>query len=150
MYALTNFLISQIPRSFDPNDKLAPAGFGAGHFIQADDSLAYTIRFENQPDATAPAQQVVIIDTLDADLDLDTFELTEIAFADQQITVPPGLDHYEATLPIRANDSNILVEVRAALDRERRILTFTLEAIDPQTGYRPEDPLTGRRSHAVR
>jgi len=134
---------SDIPRSGDPNDKLFPSGFGDAQFIQSDESLAYTIRFENMPEATAPAQLIVITDTLDADLDLDTFELTEIGFADQQVTVPLGLDHYETTVPIQANGSDILVEVRAALDRQTRVFTLTLQAIDPNTGWMPDDPLTG-------
>ena len=140
---LTIHFLSLIPRSRDPNDKLAPTGFGDAAFIQADNSLAYTIRFENQPAATAPAQQVIITDALDADLALDTFELTEIAFADQRITVPPGLDHYEATIPIQANGADILVEAQSVLDRDSRIFTLTLQAIDPVTGWMPDDPFTG-------
>ena len=142
-YTALNLLQSLLARSFDPNDKLTSAGFGDLGFIRADQSLAYTIRFENQPDATAPAQQVVITDTLDVDLDLNTFELTEIAFADQQITVPPGLDHYEVTLPIKANSVDIYVDVHAALDRETRKITLSLQAIDPETGWMPDDPLIG-------
>ena len=134
---------TNIARSSDPNDKLAPAGSGDAAFVAADTLLDYTIRFENKPDAKAPAQQIIITDVLDSDLDLDTLELTEIYFADQRITVPPGLDQFATTLPIRANDSDILVEIAAGVDRETRELTFTLYAIDPQTGWFPDEPLTG-------
>jgi RHS repeat-associated protein len=142
-FTLTRVLISQIPRSFDPNDKLTLAGFGNAVYIQTDSSLAYTVRFENQPEAAAPAQQVIITDTLALDLDLDTFELTEIVFADRQIAVPPGLDHYETAVPFEANGVSILVDVAAALDRESRTFTLTLQAIDPLTGWTPDDPLIG-------
>ena len=37
--------------------------------------------FENKSEATAPARLVSITDTLDPNLDLNTFELFEIAFA---------------------------------------------------------------------
>ncbi len=75
----------------DANDKLGPGGFGDGGFIQPDAPLAYQALFENEADATAPAREVVVTDTLDANLDLDTFELTEITFAnnDQAIEIRP-------------------------------------------------------------
>ncbi len=57
----------------------------------------YQIDFENSPTATAPAQQVVITDTLDPNLDLNTFQLTEIALRRHGLVDPgrqPGLsDH---------------------------------------------------------
>jgi len=134
---------SQIVGSFDPNDKLAPAGYGDAAFVQADGSLAYTIRFENKSDATAPARQIVVTDTLDANLNLDTFELTDITFANQTILTRPGLNHYETTVPMTANGTSILVDVQASLDRETREVTLTLRAIDQTTGWFPEDPLVG-------
>src|SRR5262249_58058205 len=47
-------------RSRDPNDKLSPAGYGGQSYTQATGYLDYQIRFENQTDAIAPAQEVVI------------------------------------------------------------------------------------------
>lgn len=134
---------SQTVSSFDPNDKLAPAGFGDAAFAQADGALAYTIRFENKSDATAPARQIVVTDTLDADLNLDTFVLSEIAFGNQVITIPIGLKSYETAVPMTANGTSILVEVEAAIDRDTRQLTLALRAVDPATAWFPEDPLVG-------
>jgi RHS repeat-associated protein len=129
--------------SFDPNDKLGPGGFGAAGFILPDGALAYQVRFENESDATAPAREIIVTDTLAPNLDLDTFELTEIAFADQSISVPPGFNHSETTVPIKANGTDLLVSVQAALDRPSRTFTLHLQAIDPATGWFPEDPLLG-------
>ena len=129
--------------SIDPNDKLAPEGFGAFDFVQADNSLAYQILFENKPIATAPAQKILVTDTLDPNLDLATFTLTGITFADQTIAIPAGLDHYETTLPIKANGVDLIAEVNASLDRATHTFTFTLQAIDPATGWLPDDPLLG-------
>ncbi len=58
--------------SLDPNDiSVAPRGFGERGMIATEDStLAYTIRFQNIGDA--PARDVVILDTLDEDLDVNT------------------------------------------------------------------------------
>ncbi len=50
-------------------------------------TLAYTVRFENHSDATAPTREIVITDILETDLDADSFEVFETAFADQRISV---------------------------------------------------------------
>ncbi|MFN0129107.1 MAG: RHS repeat-associated core domain-containing protein [Verrucomicrobiales bacterium] len=151
-----------IVRSSDPNDKLGPSGYGSAGYLPAGGVMTYQIRFENQPSATAPAQRVTVTDTLDPDLDLSTFEWTEIAFANQVIPVPAGLSQYTASLaftvanqtltplgdasvfgtgPLPANA--LVVELIAALDSATRVMTFTLSALDPATGWAPEDPLTG-------
>jgi hypothetical protein len=140
---LNSLFISWLARrSFDPNDKLAPAGYGDAAFIQSDNSLPYTVRFENQADA-GTAREIVVTDVLDANLDLDSFEITEIAFADQRIAVPSGLSHYETTVAIKDNGTPIRVEVTADLDRDTRQFTLTLRAVDPVTGWSPEDPTIG-------
>ena len=79
-FAALRFL-SRFIRAWDPNDKLAPTGFGDAAYIQANSSLSYEVRFENESTATAPARLITVTDTLDPNLDLSTFELTEIDFA---------------------------------------------------------------------
>jgi uncharacterized repeat protein (TIGR01451 family) len=133
---------SQPVGSFDPNDKLAPAGYGDAHFVTGDTLLPYQIRFENKSDATAPAQKIVVTDTLDEDLDLNTFELTAIAFAEHTILIPPGLNHYEATVPINPEGHDLLVQIDAALDFDTRELTLTMLAVDPATGWLPQDVIS--------
>lgn len=60
--------------SYDPNDKkVIPAGIGAQGFIKREDSLLhYTIRFQNT--GTYYAQNVVILDSLDSDVDPGSIE----------------------------------------------------------------------------
>ncbi|MDV7396849.1 hypothetical protein RZS08_35955, partial [Arthrospira platensis SPKY1] len=54
--------------SFDPNDKQgAPLGFGSEHLIGRGVEIEYLIRFQNT--GTAPAKDVVILDTLSQSLD---------------------------------------------------------------------------------
>lgn len=61
--------------SYDPNDKnVDPAGVGAPHFVEMDSWLNYQIRFQNT--GTDTAFTVVIVDTLDAALDKNTFSIT--------------------------------------------------------------------------
>ncbi|MCF6268192.1 MAG: T9SS type A sorting domain-containing protein [Melioribacteraceae bacterium] len=60
--------------SWDPNEKVAPAGFGEGGFITTAGRMEYQILFENKKEATAPAWKIVIIDTLSDNLDPTTVE----------------------------------------------------------------------------
>jgi PKD repeat protein len=62
--------------SIDPNDKLAyPEGEGLSHAIKPDQRLAYTIQFENKPEATAEAIYIRVVDTLDQNLDWGTLAI---------------------------------------------------------------------------
>jgi uncharacterized repeat protein (TIGR01451 family) len=60
--------------SWDPNDKQGtPAGIGEDGKILPNTQLSYTIRFQNT--GTAPAVNVVLIDTLTSELVLETFDM---------------------------------------------------------------------------
>lgn len=59
---------------------IGPPGYGDARFISLKTPLNYKIRFENDPNATAPAQHVIILHTLDQDLDIRTFRITGFGF----------------------------------------------------------------------
>jgi len=62
--------------AFDPNNKIINTlGCGPQHYIESHDTLAYTINFQNI--GQAPAQLVIIRDTLDNDLDISTLTLLD-------------------------------------------------------------------------
>ncbi|HKR05018.1 MAG TPA: T9SS type A sorting domain-containing protein [Bacteroidia bacterium] len=66
--------------SFDPNDKhVQPPGVQAPHYTLFSEDLYYTIRFQNTGNDTA--FRVIIYDTLDADLDFNTFEFISSSHA---------------------------------------------------------------------
>lgn len=115
------------PHTQDPNDKIGPGGSGDSAFVQSDGVLPYQVDFENVPTANAPVKQVVVTDQLDENLDLNSFQLSEIDFANQTITIPPRLDRYQTQVPFDANGTMIVVDVRATLDRSLRKLTLTLQ-----------------------
>ncbi len=64
-----------IAASFDPNDKsVSPTGFGVdGNILLQDSVLDYTIRFQNT--GNAPAQNIVVVDTLTQKLDPSTIKI---------------------------------------------------------------------------
>ncbi len=67
-------LIQVILASFDPNDKqVSPVGNGTQGYVLHGQKLTYTVRFQNTGNDTAFT--VLIRDTLDTDLDIETFTL---------------------------------------------------------------------------
>jgi hypothetical protein len=62
--------------SIDPNDKSAlPKGKGTDKSIDHDQKLSYLVQFENKPEATAEAIYVLVVDTLDPNLNWATLEM---------------------------------------------------------------------------
>ena len=59
-------------RSWDPNEKIGPRGLGDAGFVTRFGRIPYVIRFENKKEATDAAYEIVIVDTLEADLDPET------------------------------------------------------------------------------
>ena len=87
---------------------------------------------------------VTVTDTLAPDLDLSTFELTEIDFANQAIFVPPGLDSYSTSVPMTTpTGASIVVSVHASLDHSTRAWSLVLQVLDPVTGSYSDDPSVG-------
>ena len=74
--------------SQDPNSKTGGSGYGQAGYIAANSPLPYQVDFENDPTATAPAQQVVVTDQLDPSLDWKTLQFTAVGFGDNIITDP--------------------------------------------------------------
>ncbi len=129
--------------SRDPNDKVGPAAYGEAGFVQSGSTFYYKVRFENVADANGPAQQVLITDTLDPNFDLSTFELIEIVFGTNTITLQPGIGHYEGWEVLGTGDGFILADVQASLNPLTRKFTLALTAVDPVTGWFPADPFAG-------
>lgn len=129
---------------FDPNDIVGPAGVGSQHHILPNQMLNYTVRFENLPDASAPAQEVYVTHPLDEDLDLATFELDRVGFADVSISVPSGLQSYRTMIDSQNLDGSPLrVDISAELDIESRTVLWTFLSVDPFTGSYPPGVFDG-------
>ncbi len=60
--------------SWDPNEKIGPAGYGAQNYISSSGRMNYQILFENKKEATAPAWKIVIVDTLQSEFNPETLE----------------------------------------------------------------------------
>ncbi len=129
-------------RPRDPNDITGPASFGDAHWIAAGDTLAYTIRFENAADASAPAQEVVVTQQLDADLDWRSFRVDDFGFGDQRIQQDGKAAFYGKRLDFSAT-RGFMLDVAASIDVSTGIVTWKLTTIDPATGEVPTDAQLG-------
>jgi RHS repeat-associated protein len=129
--------ITQTSASQDPNEKTGPAGYGATDFVLPAGTFGYRIDFENATNAVAPAQQVVITDPLDANLDPRTFALTAIGFSDQVIPVPDGSQYFQTIVPVTVGDIPLEVWIEAGIDLPTARVFAVLWTIDPLMGLPP-------------
>ncbi len=67
----------EVVGSYDPNDKQVSHEVIGDEFLDEESPLKYTIRFQNT--GTFYAERVVIVDTIDADLDINSLNITAIS-----------------------------------------------------------------------
>jgi len=124
----------------DPNEKEGPPGYGPQAFVPEKQALPYTVDFENVPTATAWAREVTITDQLSPNLDWRTFQLGEVAFGDEVIQVPQRRPFYAGDVAL---PDGLICRINAGIDIQTGLVTWTLMAIDPETGEMPESPAVG-------
>ncbi len=131
----------------DPNEKLGPSGAGPIQNIEGEQEISYIVFFENKSSASAPAQQVVVVDQLDPDLDWSTFQPSGIAFGDQvfAVTGQNGSFATRAVLPDYRAEVNQTwwMDISAEIDYQTGTVRWTFTTLDPLTGLAPADPLAG-------
>ncbi len=130
----------------DPNAKFGPAGYGSQGFIaNAASPLPYRVDFENDPTATAPAQQVVVADQLDPNLDWKTLQFTAVGFGDNIITISANTQHFQATVPMTYNGQTFDVDIELGLiaNTGGEEVFARFQSIDPNTNLPPSNVLTG-------
>jgi hypothetical protein len=130
--------------SFDPNDKLGPGGWAEERFYRPTVGTPYTVRFENLDTATFPAQEVVIVDTLDTEaFDLSTFAFGPIRWGvDGEVVPPPGAQAFETEVSL-APEFDATLLITAALETETGRATWHFVTLDNGTGDLPEDGTVG-------
>jgi len=117
-------------------------GFGAAAYVPGEQLTSYRVDFENDPEATSPAQYVRVTDQLSTNLDWATFEVTEVGFGDEFIAVPRGMAHFETVVAMTQNDQDFEVHIRVGIDQATGLITAQFMSLDPDTGL-PPDVLTG-------
>ncbi len=140
--SLASLIVSAVT-GHDPNEKVGPSGIGIARFVRNSEPIPYAIYFENLETATAPAQEVVVADTLDTTkVDVSTVALGPIRFGSHVLAPPLGSTSFLGTLDLRPS-TNLVVKVDVRLDSGAGVITWRLSSIDPDTGAPPKDPLAG-------
>ncbi|MFP4528491.1 MAG: PKD domain-containing protein [Candidatus Kapaibacterium sp.] len=125
--------------SFDPNEIVGPPGFTDKNYLNTD-AFSYTIFFENKESATAPAQEVVIVDTLDSErFDFSTFAFGMFAFGGHTYMPLPGLQEFTLDIDQPDNSMNI-VRVNAVFDPETGLARWQFITLDKSNMALTEDP----------
>ena len=131
-----------VVRPSDPNDIVGPQSFGADHWTSSSNALPYTIHYENQASATAPAQQVTITQTLDSDLNTNSFRLGDFGWGDIYVDVQDGTSFYIDRIDL-TETRGYMVDVMAGVDVAKHEVFWSFTTIDPNTGEIPVDPTIG-------
>ncbi len=125
--------------SFDPNEIVGPSGYKNENYLNKE-NFSYTIFFENKASATAPAQEVVILDTLAAGkYDLESFTFGSFSFGGDYYNPLPGLKEFTLDIPLENGNTNI-VRVNANFDAQTRVAYWQFITLDPETMQLTEDP----------
>lgn len=136
--------------SLDPNSKTGPLGIGPHHYLTGNAALPYTITYENEPTASAPAQRVVITDQLDPTrLSLSSFQFGPINFGSEQVIPPAGENPFNYTVQsyiVGGNTVNVQISATNNVDSfspDYGKVTWVFQCLDPNTGLPPTSPLIG-------
>jgi uncharacterized repeat protein (TIGR01451 family) len=140
-----------VVRPIDPNDKVGPMGQGAQHLISARDAIEYTVNFENMVTATAPVQELVVVDYLDPNLDWSTFQFTELAYGSRQVSMAgegntlefASRDFPGASDMMGTTEGQMAVDISASVNTQTGRVEWRLRAVDTATDQFPEDALAG-------
>ncbi|MCH8125576.1 T9SS type A sorting domain-containing protein [candidate division KSB1 bacterium] len=135
--------------SLTPEDKFGPKGYNitdsssnsVQRYTAMAEAFSYRIDFWNKEDATAPAQEVFIVDTLDANFDDTTLKFRQTGFLRWSVELEGG-HYFNVDVDMRP-DFDLIVNVEGKYDQDSRELRWTFRSLDPATGKLPEDPLAG-------
>jgi RHS repeat-associated protein len=132
----------EVVQSRDPNAIIGPAGVPAKKWVSVKDVMPYTILYENDAKATAPAKYVKIQYPIDPKQDPGTFYLGSFGFNNQTFNIPPNSPSYSTRLDVR-DSLGLFVDVTAGLDVTTNKAFWEFQSIDPTTLLPPTNPLAG-------
>lgn len=134
--------VFNILASSDPNEKYGTEGYSEENYIRPGQFLHYSITFENMDTATAPANEVYILDTLDVQkLDTTSFEWVSFSVGDSVYAMNSKERDYITDVDLRP-DKNIILRVEALLD-STGVVSVKFSSLDTLTYELTENILDG-------
>ncbi len=130
--------------SYDPNDKVGYRSPSGSRYFNADkNNFTYVINFENMATATAPAQEVVVADTLDENyFDIHSFKAGYIKIGSKIVPAPYDVQNHTWEVDMRPA-MDLRTKVELTYDNSTGIAQWHFITIDPETDSIPIDPLVG-------
>lgn len=126
----------------DPNAIIGPDGQPTKHWVSVHDRLPYTVLYENDKTASAPAKFVRVTSPIEPKQDAATFQLGSFGFNNQTFAVPPITASYYQRLDCR-DSLGLYVDITAGYDQINNVAFWEFQSIDPITLLPPSDPLKG-------
>lgn len=118
--------------SVDPNSITGPGNNNDDIWQKPGDISSYTVSFENADTATAPAQVVIVTDTLDiSKYDLRTFRFTSVTIGDSLKFEFDGPGFSRVNFSSLAPFNSDYLRTEAVLDTATGIIRYTLTTVDP-------------------
>ncbi len=131
----------------DPNEKEGSPGETENNYISPGDRIFYTVAFENLETAEAPAQEVIVTDTLDSNLDWNTLQIESVSFGDTVVGAPAPQPWLSDRVTIDDHRDTVyaqwLVDIQSDLDFDSGRLEVRFKTLDPATEDFPYDPYAG-------
>lgn len=134
--------ITEAISSWDPNEIIGPDGVPDKSWVSINDRLPYTVTFENDISAGAPAKYVKLVVPVHEKMDAATFQLGSFGFNSLTFTVPPATASFYQRLDCR-DSLGLYVDIIAGYDVVNNHAFWEFQSIDPVTFLPPADPLKG-------
>ena len=131
-----------INQSRDPNEIVGTDGEPTKHWVSVKDRLPYSILYENDKSASAPAKVVRITSPIEPKQDPASFQLGSFGFNNQTFAVPPNTASYYNRLDCR-DSLGLYVDITAGYDQLTNQAFWEFQSIDPLTLLPPPEPFRG-------
>ncbi|HEX4609016.1 MAG TPA: putative Ig domain-containing protein, partial [Urbifossiella sp.] len=119
-----------------------PLAYGPDQFVPLGHPLPFTVQFANATAAPAAVGEVRVVETLDPNLDPETFRLGDLQLGDLKVHIPNSVGSFQGDFDFTKSKGFIL-RVSAGIDLSSNTVTWLLQAIDPLTGEVVTDPAKG-------
>ncbi|MCB1123847.1 MAG: hypothetical protein KJT03_19995, partial [Verrucomicrobiae bacterium] len=119
------------PSGYDDNLNIVPGGA----------RLPYQIAFAN-PVSGQPVTEIRIVQEIDPDLDVRTFQLGTVRFGDLNLGIPQSRGAYSAEFDLTAERGYVL-QMSGGVDIVEGIATWVFRAVDADTGLLVDYPGVG-------
>lgn len=132
-----NDMLTYARISFDPNSITGPTGIDTPRYLSNFQPQPFIIHFENIDSAGAPAQEVIVRDTIDKTrFDINSLRFSDIIVGKQQFRVPIGRNNFAIENKLDSFPA-LKLRIVAQVDTATGIISWHFSSIDTASLGRP-------------